>query len=613
MDLTSTAPLSVGDLFCGAGGFAEGFAQAGFRIAWGVDVWSPAARTFGRNFPGARSIEADVLSLDPRELSPVDVLIGSPPCVHFSAANRGGGGDREAGMELVSRFLEFVRALSPHYWVMENVRGLRTDLEARMQGEEFREPDRALRLPIPIREVLDSADYGAPQNRLRLFSGDFPLPEHTAKDDRSSAHTLRDVLEGLPNPIRGVAESPARIPDPLYPGVSIARSRLRDHFEDPRWFLTVDEVESSRERRVRDRIYGVMPFPDDIDRPARTITATKTRGSRATLVIPCPDRKDVPFRTLTARECASVQGFPLSYQFWGKSMSSNDALIGNAVVPQVARAIADSILIREGRELPEQPILRHLEELPPLLPYRRSVPKKFSMSRRFRGSVDLDWRRDHRIELDNDPWTREHGRETSTVSLSWRVRVYLGYATHYKCYDVPLRTALALGRALVANEETGVSNAALSDLSLATVRYAMNGFPTGVELQEEWCGLARRYHGPRKVLAWVTREVGRTFPASIWAGRTLPVSITEPYLEKSIVARGKEAGPGQPLAMSVRLAASAITLSILCAKLNEGEGALRNILVGLTSPRGLQSRRLDAWLKVPSRARGTQSILIVNR
>lgn len=112
---------TVGDLYCGAGGFSEGFRQAGFKVVWGVDNWEPAATTFRYNFPETRLTTENLLSLDSRRLEPVDVLIGSPPCTQFSLANKGGNGDVKTGLELVKRFMQAVDVLRPHYWIMENV------------------------------------------------------------------------------------------------------------------------------------------------------------------------------------------------------------------------------------------------------------------------------------------------------------------------------------------------------------------------------------------------------------------------------------------------------------------------------------------------------------
>src|SRR5437016_5782369 len=116
--------LTVGDLYCGAGGFAEGFRQAGFRVKWAIDSSPDAARTFKKNHPETDVMCEDLLSLNPRRLSKVDTVIGSPPCTDFSLADRGGTGDKAAGMKLVVRFLEIVQTLDPKYWIMENVPNL---------------------------------------------------------------------------------------------------------------------------------------------------------------------------------------------------------------------------------------------------------------------------------------------------------------------------------------------------------------------------------------------------------------------------------------------------------------------------------------------------------
>ena len=42
--------LTIIDFFCGAGGFSEGFRQAGYEIKQGYDNWLPAIETFNHNF-----------------------------------------------------------------------------------------------------------------------------------------------------------------------------------------------------------------------------------------------------------------------------------------------------------------------------------------------------------------------------------------------------------------------------------------------------------------------------------------------------------------------------------------------------------------------------------
>jgi DNA-cytosine methyltransferase len=586
--------LSVGDLFCGAGGFAEGFRQAGYRIAWGVDNWEPATTTFAHNFPHAKAICADVLRLDPKSLERVDVLIGSPPCVHFSPANRGGGGDKESGMELVRGYLRLVQELKPRYWIMENVPALRPHLEACMAGDEFRSG--TIRVDVPVRAVLDAADFDTPQRRRRLFSGAFPLPA-TTSGPRLEQKSLRDVTRAFPDPVFGLRAGAERVRDPVYPGLSVQSDKLRDFFEDPRWSLTAGEVESTRERRERDRIYGVMPFPDDLDRPARTVTATKTRGSRATVVLPWPSSGDVPFRTLTLRECASAQGFPLTYQFWGDSMSAKDFLVGNAVPPPIARAIAREILHAEGKNPHDEPILAPESILPEPLVYRKSLGKRFSMKRRFRGSVPVDWRRDHRAELDNElPTVAGRIPEDVMPPVTWRSRLYLGYATLYRCYEVRFLDGLELACRIAGSMDSPSVDIGLAGILRSTSQLTLNGFPDGITLQEEWSGWRHTRLGPRDILTQAARVVEKEFPAALWEGRSVPRSVTDPTLRDHVVSRGKEATSDQPIDASVRLLSSGIVLSLFCERLNVGTHRLNRLHSTLATGSSLRSNRFVDFL-----------------
>lgn len=77
-------PLSVADLFCGAGGLSEGFRQAGCRIVVGSDVDPDACATFAANFPEARSVYGDIRQPAVRKLvtsatgGDVDLIVGGP-------------------------------------------------------------------------------------------------------------------------------------------------------------------------------------------------------------------------------------------------------------------------------------------------------------------------------------------------------------------------------------------------------------------------------------------------------------------------------------------------------------------------------------------------------
>lgn len=587
----SDSKLTVGDLFCGAGGFAEGFRQAGFDVLWGVDNWAEATQTFHHSFPDAAVITKDVLKLEAKELSRVDVVIGSPPCVHFSPANRGGGGDREAGMELVRRFLELVGELSPKYWVMENVPALLEDLTKRMERTTFH--DQGVRIQIPQHHVLDSAHFETPQVRRRLFSGNYPWPV-AASARPSNPGNLKSILQALPDPALDFSERPAAIKDPVYQGLEIASENLRDHFEDVRWELTDIEADSTEERRLRDRIYGAMPFPDDLDKPARTITATRSRGSRGTFVVPRAHGGRAGFRTLTVRECASAQGFPVTYQFWSDTMSGKDFLVGNAVPPPLARAIATSILLHENRSPEPTPLIVNDGQIPPVLEYRRSRGRRFSMRRHFRGSILVDWRRDHRVELDNElPTTQAEVPDYNLPEVTWRCRAYLGYAELYRCYEIRLPAAIALAREVVSDSSSGLENQFLSRTLLSVASHGINGFPDRFALQRVWSEWTSEALGPHSILGLVGRIVGQAMPASLWKGRLVPMRLTAPILEGCVTAQGKRARPGQPLEFSSRLFVGALSLSLLCDRINSGVESLESVHAALSTNSGLLSSKLD--------------------
>lgn len=459
-----TLNLTVGDIYCGAGGFSEGFRQAGFKIKWAIDNWPSAAETF-KNNQGVEVFPDDINNVDFKTLGQVDVIIGSPPCQNFSLAKKGGNGDVKEGMKLVSKFLEAVSELEPRYWIMENVPNLNKTLLRHMNGNTFSLPHGNLEIPQMI--VLNSADYGVPQRRHRLFTGKFPEPKRTHKEAESTIfgpiprwRAMKDIIDSLPHPLEEL-ESTRIVKDAIY-GIEIFENELTEQSYNT--YLTDEQVFLCRKTK-EDHIWaGRMCFPDKLDLPSRTITAQNCRSGRQTIVIEDKASCGSNYRTPTLRELASFQSFPITYQFWGRTIAERDRLVGNAVPPLLAFALAKAILEDGGYAAPRTPITNSKNcKAPPILsgnvttmidrnhvaplkrPFRDYIPGSMSGRQKDACRVDLD-------NKGSNP--KEHpimgfvlsGKDNRPVKhiVEWRTVLYTGYAKGYKYSAIRLKDAIRL-------------------------------------------------------------------------------------------------------------------------------------------------------------------------
>jgi DNA (cytosine-5)-methyltransferase 1 len=358
--------LRVTDLFCGAGGFSEGFRQMGFEVTYAVDNWNPALVAHKVNQPEAEVVKADIEQLDPNQFPKPDVLIGGPPCTEFSGSKRGGGGDVAKGMKLVLAFFKFVHVLKPRWWAMENVPRLLQTLPHRVRLQDMGFAEEGF-FDIPRREVFNSADFGAPQKRLRLISGRYPSPIQTHFEQSTLTLDnllyepwipMRKVIEAFPNPIGRVHKGKI-VHDPIYQKLSVPEERLEDHFMKPEIALmTKAEADRNRRQKVAHAYYGRMKFPEDFDRPSRTVMATQFNASRETMAFEVKYKGEIRHRKPTVRECASLQCYPITYKFPGKTLTTKYKLVGNSVPVRLSAALAKAILIDSGQSLPREAILQ---------------------------------------------------------------------------------------------------------------------------------------------------------------------------------------------------------------------------------------------------------------
>ena len=368
--------LTVIDFFCGAGGFSEGFRQQGFEIVFGIDSWKPAIDSFNFNF-GLECKPRNVLEFETsikriEELPDTDVIIGSPPCVSFSSSNKSGKADKSFGLKLIKVFLRVV-AIKMHKpnsklkaWFMENVSNSTSHLPNQYRFEQLGLKRWALEqgldpktIAISLEEnrsVINSADFGVPQSRMRVFTGEIlkkkkhvnPERTHRAPHDDASLPThitLGHVRQQLPKP--NAEKSETYVIDPLYPNIMIKQAELSDQFYDTGLYAC--DWKGSKFLKTNHPYMGPMSFPEREDRPSRTITATKIGNSREAIIFHSEYARngDGEYRTATIREAATLMGFPITFQFIG-SEGNKWKLVGNAVCPPVSKAFA--IAVREEYE-----------------------------------------------------------------------------------------------------------------------------------------------------------------------------------------------------------------------------------------------------------------------
>lgn len=149
--------MKVIDLFCGAGGFSEGFELAGFKIILGIDNWQLACDSFKLNHPNAKVQCMDIADVNPGNLPKAEIIIGSPPCKEFTSLNLKKQPYR--GMINVCHFLRIVDKYKPKYWLMENVLGVQKYIPSYLP-----------------RFKLKASNFGCASGRHRLFVGNLSAP-----------------------------------------------------------------------------------------------------------------------------------------------------------------------------------------------------------------------------------------------------------------------------------------------------------------------------------------------------------------------------------------------------------------------------------------------------
>lgn len=319
-------------LFSGGGGLDIAFSDAGFDIIEHVEFDSRFSPTLCNNFNDKGAVKCiDIRDYEPEENLKVDVIIGGPPCQTFSAAGRRASGVKGTSDPRGTLFEEYVRLLKklqPKVFLFENVAGI-IGAEGGRAWESIITAFENAGYSIYWR-VLDSADYGVPQHRERVFivglkSGNFqfPYPTHGPDIDKpyyTAEEALNNVeLELEPDKLKISGRWSKLIPG-IPPGLNYSYYTAKMGYPRP--------VFAWRSK------FSDFMYKADPKTPVRTI---KAQGGQYT----------GPFswksRHFDVAELKRLQSFPDSYVISG-SRNVQIHQIGNSVPPQMGRILALAVL-----------------------------------------------------------------------------------------------------------------------------------------------------------------------------------------------------------------------------------------------------------------------------
>jgi DNA (cytosine-5)-methyltransferase 1 len=392
--ISATRALKSVDLFCGAGGIAEGFRQAGFQCLYGNDVNADAMDTFHLNHPEAIADHRPIEQIDVAAIrhqlklrkGELDALVGGPPCQGFSI-NAPGRFLEDPRNALFRHYVRFIEEFRPKTLMFENVPGILSIADGGIFQEIMSEISaRGYQLSA---QILFAAHYGVPQERWRVIilgsreghAPLHPLPTHNASGRANFRGGREMTFNPLPlernflKPMVTVEQAIADLPklgmgegseemlydrtphSPYAHSMRNGSTRVYNHYAAK---LSAQNIERLKHIAPggswRDIPHNLLPKGMQLARRSdHTKRYGRLRGDclSGTVMTKCDPHWGAVFlpdqdRSLTVREAARLQSFPDTYRFLGSRVAQY-AQVGNAVpvllAKAVGRALSDRILL----------------------------------------------------------------------------------------------------------------------------------------------------------------------------------------------------------------------------------------------------------------------------
>lgn len=311
--------MNIGTVFSGIGSFEQALIKLNIdhKISFACDIDKYVKQSYLANYDLLEeNFHNDITKLNSSMIKDdIDILVGGSPCQSFSVAGKRGGFEDTRGT-LFFEFARLVKELKPKVFIYENVKGL-TSHDSGKTFEIILNTFNELGYKYYYK-ILNSKDYGIPQNRQRIFVVGF-----------------KDNNINFEFPIK--QELKIKVKDLLEKDVEEKYYYKNDHN------ILNNNINFIRKRKDTSRgdnreiKSGLCP----------TLTASMGLGGNNVPVINEKffyEKNDGLLRKFTPRECLRLMGFPDDFKIVLSNMHIYKQ-VGNSIVVNVLEEIMKNINI----------------------------------------------------------------------------------------------------------------------------------------------------------------------------------------------------------------------------------------------------------------------------
>ena len=331
------------DLFAGIGGTRLAFEKTGMKCVFSSEIDKFARETYKANF--LEEPFGDITQIEAKQVPKHNVLIAGFPCQSFSHAGLKLGLKDKRGA-LFFEIIRILEELKPDCFLLENVKRLKghnngktfkliteylsgtlKDIPKGLAVSSSTKPQLKNNLKYWLEtRVLNTKDFGLPQNRERIFIVGFNLEKYKKQD--------LDNFFKWPKIKKVKTEVEQILEENVGDKFTISEKLWEGH------------IKRKKTNQKKGHGFGYK-LVNNKSPYTNTLSARYYKDGSEILI----DQSDINKRPrkLTPRECGNLQGFPKRYKLNAASNMQLYKQLGNSVSIPVVYAIAKQIKITLDR------------------------------------------------------------------------------------------------------------------------------------------------------------------------------------------------------------------------------------------------------------------------